>query len=80
MKYESKNNLNEIEGKTSNPCNKEIITNILTVDVEDYFHVTAFENYVDINNWSKFDSRVEKNTKHLLELLNKENIKATFFS
>jgi len=79
MNYESKNNFNEKKIKTSSSYNKNILTNILTVDVEDYFHVTAFENYVDFNDWGKFDSRIEKNTRRLLELLNRENTKATFF-
>lgn len=74
-----KNNINKKEAKTSNQYNKKALTNILTIDVEDYFHVTAFENYVKFKNWGKFESRVEKNIRLLLEILNQEKVKATFF-
>ena len=53
--------------------------NILSIDVEDYYHVTAFEKHVRFEDWNKFESRVERNTKLLLELLHQKKIKATFF-
>ncbi len=53
--------------------------NALTIDVEDYYHVSAFESIIKFEDWGRFESRVEKNTLKILELLNTFKIKATFF-
>jgi polysaccharide deacetylase family protein (PEP-CTERM system associated) len=53
--------------------------NAITVDVEDYFMVAAFSDVVPTARWESFESRVERNTKRILELLDKANVKATFF-
>ena len=53
--------------------------NALTIDVEDYYHVSAFESIIKYEDWGRFESRVEKNTLKILELLNTFKIKATFF-
>lgn len=53
--------------------------NAFTVDVEDYFQVTAFENQVDRRDWSSYPSRIEANTKRLLEQLAKHEVRGTFF-
>lgn len=56
------------------------LTNYLTIDVEDYFQVAALENVVgSYNNWDKYPARVENNTKTILGLLDKYNVKATCF-
>ena len=55
------------------------MTNALTIDVEDYYHVSAFESIIKYKDWGRFESRVEKNTMKILELLNTFKIKATFF-
>ncbi|MBF0621258.1 MAG: DUF3473 domain-containing protein [Magnetococcales bacterium] len=55
------------------------ITNALTVDVEDYFQVSAFEPYVDSNTWDDLPIRVERNTQRILALLDKHGVHATFF-
>ena len=57
-----------------------MITNALTVDVEDYFHVAAFSNQILYNEWDSFELRVEKNTQRLLQLFDEKKIKATFFT
>ena len=44
------------------------ITNALTIDVEDYYQVSAFENVINRAQWSNQESRVERNTEKLLEL------------
>jgi polysaccharide deacetylase family protein (PEP-CTERM system associated) len=54
-------------------------TNILSVDVEDYFQVEAFADRVDRRDWDGFESRVESNTRRLLDLLDERGIEATFF-
>jgi polysaccharide deacetylase family protein (PEP-CTERM system associated) len=52
----------------------------LTVDVEDYFHVSAFENIIDKYQWKNLEMRVEVNTYRLLELFEQKKAKCTFFT
>jgi polysaccharide deacetylase family protein (PEP-CTERM system associated) len=52
---------------------------LLTILVEDYFHVGAFENLIQQRNWSNFEPRYEKNTRKALDLLARYDTKATFF-
>lgn len=52
---------------------------LITVLVEDYFHVGAFENLIQQRNWSNFEPRYEQNTFKALDLLDDFNVKATFF-
>ncbi len=61
---------------TQNAPNKK---HLLTVLVEDYFHVGAFENLIRQRNWSNFEPRFEKNTLKTLDLLDEFDKKATFF-
>jgi polysaccharide deacetylase family protein (PEP-CTERM system associated) len=53
--------------------------NAFTVDVEDYFQVSAFEAVVDRDQWTHFPSRVEDNTRRVLDLLDRHRTKATCF-
>lgn len=55
------------------------ITNYLSIDVEDYFQVSAFEGVARPEDWHGQESRVEKNTGKILQLLAERGIKATFF-
>jgi polysaccharide deacetylase family protein (PEP-CTERM system associated) len=55
------------------------ILNAFTVDVEDYYHVSAFEKQIRRDEWDTFESRVTKNTVRILELLDRFDAKATFF-
>lgn len=55
------------------------IRNALTVDVEDYFHVSAFSECIDQKNWDSHPLRVEKNTRRLLDLFDQYAVRATFF-
>ncbi len=55
------------------------IQNALTVDVEDYFHVSAFAKSIDQKDWDKHPLRVENNTRRLLGLFDEYEVKATFF-
>jgi len=52
----------------------------LTVDVEDYFHVSAFEKAIDKADWQSLEQRVEANTYRLLELFEQKQAKCTFFT
>lgn len=51
----------------------------MTVDVEDYFHVSAFSNHIDRNHWDRYACRVEANTHKLLDMFDRAGVKATFF-
>ncbi len=51
----------------------------MTVDVEDYFHVSAFTDVIDRAHWDSFQYRAEANTGRFLELFAEFGIKATFF-
>ena len=55
------------------------LCNAFTVDVEDYYHVSAFEADVDRGRWDTYESRVERNTQRLLDLLDEHEVRATFF-
>ena len=55
------------------------IKNYLTIDVEDYFHVSAFEKLSAPDTWGGRECRVERNTDLVLSLLADKDIKATFF-
>tara|TARA_R110002096_G_scaffold416576_3_gene619708 strand:- start:148488 stop:149378 length:891 start_codon:yes stop_codon:yes gene_type:complete len=55
------------------------IVNAMTVDVEDYFHVGAFENDISRADWDDLPCRIEKNTKKTLDLFDRNDVKATFF-
>jgi len=62
--------------------NKEgqtLMKHALTVDVEDYFQVSAFASNINYEDWPKWQLRVEKNTHALLELFNDKKVKGTFF-
>jgi polysaccharide deacetylase family protein (PEP-CTERM system associated) len=53
--------------------------NALTVDLEDYFHVSAYAGKVRLEEWDSYPSRVAANTDRLLALLAEHNCLATFF-
>jgi len=59
--------------------NKQLLKNAMTVDVEDYYQVSAFSKKINYNDWDKYESRVVTNTKNILELFEENNVKATFF-
>jgi len=54
-------------------------THALTIDVEDYFHVSAFEREIDRRDWPSFECRVEQNTRRLLDLFALHRVHGTFF-
>jgi len=53
--------------------------NILSFDVEEYFQVSGLEKAVSRSSWDSYNSRVEKSTYKILEILDRYNVKATFF-
>lgn len=56
------------------------ITNGLTIDVEDYFQVSAFAPYIARSGWDRCECRVERNVDRILELLSRRGAQATFFT
>ncbi|HKM84425.1 MAG TPA: XrtA system polysaccharide deacetylase [Candidatus Acidoferrum sp.] len=54
--------------------------NALTIDLEDYYHVSAFSEVMPMGQWNSQSSRVERNTNLLLDLLDEAGCKATFFT
>jgi len=55
------------------------IPNALTVDVEDYFHVSALAPSIHRDTWGTREPRVAANTHRLLELFGQAGVRATFF-
>ncbi|NOY44656.1 MAG: DUF3473 domain-containing protein [Deltaproteobacteria bacterium] len=53
--------------------------NAFTVDVEDFFHVSAFEAVCPPDTWDRWELRVERNTERMLALLAEHRVRATFF-
>jgi len=56
------------------------IANALTIDVEDYFQVSALAPHFDRGDWHRIPSRVERNIDLVLALLAESGAKATFFT
>ena len=58
----------------------EPIVNALSIDVEDYFMVSAFAPHVPRNSWDSLPCRVEANIDNILALLAERDVHATFFT
>ncbi|MCC7099428.1 MAG: DUF3473 domain-containing protein [Rubrivivax sp.] len=56
------------------------IRNALTIDVEDYFQVSALAPYIPRAQWEQRECRVERNVQRILALLAAQDVKATFFT
>ncbi len=54
--------------------------NALSVDVEDWFQVGAFETVIDRKDWDSLECRVERNTDAVMALFDEAGVKATFFT
>jgi polysaccharide deacetylase family protein (PEP-CTERM system associated) len=55
------------------------ILNAMTVDVEDYFQVSAFDGFAPRHRWDQFESRVCANTDRLLAIFDEAHVTGTFF-
>lgn len=55
------------------------VRHAMTVDVEDYFHVSAFAKQIAPAQWEQWPATVERNTRRLLDLFDETHIKSTFF-
>lgn len=57
-----------------------MIRNAMSVDVEDWFQVGAFEKVIRKEDWPRYELRVEANTDAVLQLFADADVKATFFT
>jgi polysaccharide deacetylase family protein (PEP-CTERM system associated) len=58
---------------------REPVVNAMTIDVEDYFHVSVFDGILPRTAWDTLESRVCHNTERLLEIFGEYEVHATFF-
>ena len=56
------------------------LSNALTIDVEDYFQVSALAPHIERSSWDSMPHRVERNVDRLLDLLTEQKSHATFFT
>jgi polysaccharide deacetylase family protein (PEP-CTERM system associated) len=61
------------------PASADTVVNAMTVDVEDYFHVSVFDGVVPRHQWDTLESRVCANTERLLAIFEARRVRATFF-
>jgi polysaccharide deacetylase family protein (PEP-CTERM system associated) len=61
------------------PATPGALRDLLSVDVEDYYHVEAFADRVSPLSWSDFPSRVRANTTRILQIFEEYRCRATFF-
>ena len=52
----------------------------MSVDVEDYFQVSAFENRIGREDWDTLECRIPRNVERILEIFADTGVKATFFT
>jgi len=63
----------------ASPSVSEGIVNAMTVDVEDYFQVAAFEDRISRSDWDRLPCRVDANTHRVLDVFAEHRVKGTFF-
>ena len=56
------------------------VTNAFTIDVEDYFQVSAFSPHIPRSEWDARECRVERNVERILQMLRRHQVQATFFT
>ena len=65
---------------TAPPARSDSVVNAITIDVEDYFQVSAFAPYITRSKWEEQPQRVEQNIDRTLEILEDAEVHATFFA
>ncbi len=66
--------MNEITASDDTP-----VVNAMSIDVEDYFHVSVFDGLVPRARWDSMESRVKANTHRLLAIFDEYRVRSTFF-
>jgi len=69
----------ESETPASARTRKAEVVNAFTIDVEDYYHVSALAPAIPRDTWASRESRVQASTERLLAMLDERHIKGTFF-
>ncbi|MBW8848947.1 MAG: polysaccharide deacetylase family protein, partial [Burkholderiales bacterium] len=62
------------------PTPTPALRNAMSIDVEDYFQVSAFAPYIRREDWNGLECRVERNIERILALLAEKQVRATFFT
>ena len=72
----------KLDAPAQRPCAApgQLIRNAMTIDVEDYFQVSAFAPHIDRASWPERECRVEANIERILALLAAAGVHATFFT
>lgn len=71
--------MNDMSGFPASDASRPVV-NGLSVDVEDWFQVGAFENVIDRDDWNSIPTRVESNVDAIIDLFAEADVKATFFT
>ncbi len=71
--------MNAVNSQPEVPAGNRIV-NGLSVDVEDWFQVGAFEDVIERDAWATLDDRVDRNVREILDLFDEANATATFFT
>lgn len=69
----------ELSSRDSDTSQRQKVCHAFTVDVEDYFQVSAYEQVISRDQWREMPSRVVRNTIETLDLLDSADVKGTFF-
>jgi polysaccharide deacetylase family protein (PEP-CTERM system associated) len=69
-----------LKGSAPAIAQRHQIANAITVDVEDYFHVSAFADRIAPDDWDSYPCRAERNVDNILKLFNEYGVRATFFT
>lgn len=71
----------DVRQTTSNSGTRrnEAVSNAFTIDVEDYYHVSALAPAIPRDTWAQRESRVAASTERLLSMLDEHRVKGTFF-
>jgi polysaccharide deacetylase family protein (PEP-CTERM system associated) len=64
---------------TDTEARDDRIVNAMSIDVEDYFHVSVFDGLVPRSRWDSMESRVYANTMRMLEIFDEFKVRSTFF-
>jgi polysaccharide deacetylase family protein (PEP-CTERM system associated) len=72
--------MKEISTIRVGPASSALLRNAMTIDVEDYFQVSALAPYIDRSDWDSRECRIERNIESILSLLAQHGTKATFFT
>lgn len=58
---------------------RDPVVSAMSIDLEDYFHVSVFDGIVPRDHWARMESRVVANTKGILDLFDECSLRSTFF-